>query len=99
PAPTSPLFPSTTLFRSRVCPVSARPPPSSALPAPSSVLVTKKPSSNSMRPTSAASTLSARESKVLLRRKLRYRRDGTRLSFWMRSEEHTSELQSRENLV
>src|SRR5690606_40133501 len=84
-APRSPLFPYTTLFRS----------PCSAPACPC-----VRPSRISRRPERDEHSRASRHSRPRpYRAASRFQRDPTRGNNPCRSEEHTSELQSRENLV
>src|SRR5262249_61586789 len=80
--PTSPLFPSTTLFRSATT--------QSLASAPSSRAISVAASCSSQRLTATTSGT---------RRSRSRERIAAPASAWVRSEEHTSELQSLTNLV
>src|SRR3712207_8405037 len=81
--PRSTLFPYTTLFRSSVAPVGLS---ASSAPAIEVFIPSKRPSSASPRTSGGRSPASAKSSYVVF-------------CAWKRSEEHTSELQSRQYLV
>src|SRR5205085_12172634 len=91
PPPPSPLFPYTTLFRSATCMAS-----NAILPF---VMIEQSPPSRLRSATPIGMTYSSSGTSPFVLYNISPSRKQTGLSSRIRSEEHTSELQSQSNLV